>query len=133
MQLDVKGGEDGGLRRAYNKIKKRRRLDRMLRAFLTQQRETATDKWMLVKSKRSWSVIRQERNMPAEINRPWNLLRNPGDFKAFIGDTKNKSLWEKYVTTSMTWLHLLNIIKALFRMIDKHSRTLVQVVRGLEN
>ena len=35
--------------------------------------------------------------MPAEAKRPWNLLKNPGDFKAFMGNTKNKSLVEKYV------------------------------------
>jgi len=50
------------------------------------------------------------KNMPAETNKPWNLLIYPGDFKAFIGDTKSKSWLKKYVTTSMTWLYLWNII-----------------------
>jgi len=40
--------------------------------------------------------------MPAEINKHWNVLMNPGDFKTFIGGTKNKSWLEKYETTSMT-------------------------------
>ena len=83
-------------------------LNRMLMASLTQQRETATGKWMFVKSKRSWSGVRQK-NMPAETNKHWNVLMNPGDFKAFIRGTKNKSWLEKYVTTSMTWLYLWNI------------------------
>ena len=43
--------------------------------------------------------------MPAEAKRPWKLLKNPGDFKAFMGNTKNKSLLEKYVITSMTWVN----------------------------
>jgi len=44
------------------------------------------------------------KNMPAEANEPWNLLKNSGDFKAFMGDKKDKSLLEKYVITSMTWI-----------------------------
>jgi len=44
------------------------------------------------------------KSMPAEAKRPWNLLKNPGVFKVFMGNTKNKSLLEKYVITSMTWL-----------------------------
>jgi len=41
--------------------------------------------------------------MPAEAKRPWNLLKNLGNFKAFMGNTKNKGSLEKYVITSMTW------------------------------
>jgi len=50
------------------------------------------------------------KNMPAETNKPWNLLMNPGEFKAFTGGTKNKSWLEKHVTKSMTWLYLWNSI-----------------------